>query len=156
LILCWCREKEGTEGRKEKGGIKNKFFSCSQRFLSNDVGLAEIHSSSVTRGLAKASGVGLNWDDDGGGGSGGGGGGAQFAMFEHSSLQVVTASYPPGHGKGNDQNCASQRTEFSQGTTHAQQRIATQLNMQHANPANTQRCSMPALLTHKDAACQPC
>jgi len=42
----------------EKRGIKNKFFSCSQRFLSNDVGLAEIHSSSETRGPTKVSGVG--------------------------------------------------------------------------------------------------
>lgn len=63
-------------------------MSCSQRFLSNDVGLAEIHSSSVTRGLAKASGLGLNWDDDDGGG-GGGGGGAQFAMIEHSSRRSL-------------------------------------------------------------------
>ena len=91
LILCWCRGKEGTEGRKKKvGGIKNKFLSLSQRFLSNDVGLAEIHSSSVTRGVATVSGVRLNWDDDGGGG-GGGGGGAQFAMIEHSSCRSLLA-----------------------------------------------------------------
>jgi hypothetical protein len=51
--------------------------------LSNDVVLAEIHSSSVTRGLANASGVGLNWDE------GGGGGGAQFAMIEQSSWRSL-------------------------------------------------------------------
>ena len=64
-------------------------MSSSQRFLSNDFVLAEIHSSSVTRGLARASGVGLNWDDDGGGGGGGGGGGAQFVMIEHSSWRSL-------------------------------------------------------------------
>lgn len=51
--------------------------------------------------------MGLNWDDDDGSG---GGGGAQFAMFEHSSVEVVTAPCVPGHGKGNDQNSASRRT----------------------------------------------
>jgi len=45
------------KGRKKRE-IKNKFLSCSQRFLSNDVGLAEIHSSSVTRGWQRHVGWG--------------------------------------------------------------------------------------------------
>jgi len=97
----------------------------------------------VTRGLAKASGVGLNWDDD----DDGGGGGAQFAMIEHSGWEVVTSSYSPGCGKGNDQNSASRQPgDSAKGRSRHNKEL--KLNW---------RCSMPAPRSYKDSPrCRKC